>query len=292
MCFNNDVIENALVASGRYCCICNKFCGVNIETHHIRAKAKGGDDSLDNCIPLCFDCHAEVGHYNKLHPKGRKYSEGELRKHRDNWFEHIKNKDILNKSNGLSQNIQTITGNNNLQASGNIEKVIISSNKTPNIQILPPNGSIGSDGLLKETISEKFYKLGDERKKRFGNNAFPVMYNNFKKDFGIKDNKWTVIWSWPKSCGRIIIEYLDKKYSNTIQGRIEKAGKREDYIHTRPHLYRLEKEYIEHLGLSEEYVKTQLANSYYVSSHSQLTHLQHWLWVKTLEYYVELRHGN
>lgn len=178
---------------------------------------------------------------------------------------------------------QTIIGNNNLQAGGNIGEVIIHSNKIPQIKMLPPLGSIGNNGLLKESIIERFNKLGDERKKRFEDNAFPVMYKNFKRDFGIKGNKWTVIWSWPESCANEIIVYLDDKYSNTIQGRIEKAGKRINYIHTRPHLYKMEKEYAEHLGISKEEVKIHLEKTFNVSTHAHLTHLQHWLWVKYLE---------
>ncbi|HJT77179.1 MAG TPA: hypothetical protein VJ739_08255, partial [Gemmataceae bacterium] len=33
-----------------------------------------------------FRCHAEAGHYNPHHPLGTKYSPGELRGHRDEWF--------------------------------------------------------------------------------------------------------------------------------------------------------------------------------------------------------------
>lgn len=57
-----------------------------MELHHIQPEADGGPSSLENCIPLCFNCHAEVGHYNERHPKGTKYRPGELRRHRDAWF--------------------------------------------------------------------------------------------------------------------------------------------------------------------------------------------------------------
>jgi hypothetical protein len=50
----------------------------------------GGKSSFENCIPLCFDCHAEAGHYNSSHPKGTKYSPAELKKHRDRWYEAIR----------------------------------------------------------------------------------------------------------------------------------------------------------------------------------------------------------
>ena len=30
-------------------------------------------DDIDNAIPLCFDCHGAVQHYNDEHPRGTKY---------------------------------------------------------------------------------------------------------------------------------------------------------------------------------------------------------------------------
>lgn len=81
-----EVKSQALVACARRCCICHKFCSTNIECHHIVPESEGGESTLDNCIPLCFDCHADVGHYNVRHPKGTKYSASELRGHRDTWF--------------------------------------------------------------------------------------------------------------------------------------------------------------------------------------------------------------
>lgn len=82
----NAVKDQALASCGRRCCICHKFCGGNIELHHIQAEADDGKSTLENCIPLCFNCHADVGHYNVRHPKGTKYRANELRIHRDEWF--------------------------------------------------------------------------------------------------------------------------------------------------------------------------------------------------------------
>jgi hypothetical protein len=39
-----------------------------------------------NAIPLCFECHAEVHHYNPEHPKGRRFGSSELKGHRDQWL--------------------------------------------------------------------------------------------------------------------------------------------------------------------------------------------------------------
>jgi hypothetical protein len=89
MPFPPKVKEDALIACGRHCCICHKFCGTKIEVHHIHPEAKGGDDSLDNAIPLCFDCHADMVSYDKDHPKGTKYTESELKRHRDSWNKKV-----------------------------------------------------------------------------------------------------------------------------------------------------------------------------------------------------------
>lgn len=91
MGFPSTVANKALLACNRHCCICHKFCGPKIELHHIRQKAKGGKDSFDNCIPLCFDCHADMCKVDPMHPKGKNYTEEELRGHRDKWYAWVAN---------------------------------------------------------------------------------------------------------------------------------------------------------------------------------------------------------
>lgn len=53
--------------------------------HHIVPESRGGSSDLDNAITLCFDCHADAGHYNSNHPRGTKFSPEELRRHRNQW---------------------------------------------------------------------------------------------------------------------------------------------------------------------------------------------------------------
>jgi hypothetical protein len=89
MPFPPRVKEQAMAACGRRCCICNKFASTNMECHHIVQEADGGSDKVENCIPLCFDCHADVANYNVRHPRGTKFSAGELRAHRDRTFRYI-----------------------------------------------------------------------------------------------------------------------------------------------------------------------------------------------------------
>lgn len=182
---------------------------------------------------------------------------------------------------------QSITGNHNMQAGRDLNIV---TQKLPDIKILPPPESIGGNVFLKKTIQDLFSKIGEERSKVHPGTAYPVMYNIFKKDFDIpKEKKWTEIWSWPAECADSIIEYLQGKYSNTIQGRIEKAAKKEGYLDTRPQLYKKEKELLSHFGLKPDSVevKEQLFQLFRVRSHRDITRLQHWFWVKHLEKLVD-----
>ncbi len=91
MSFPAKVKEDALVACGRHCCLCHKFCGLKIELHHITPHSEEGKDTFDHCIPLCFDCHADMSTYDKKHPKGTKYTKEELRRQRDQWYRKVKN---------------------------------------------------------------------------------------------------------------------------------------------------------------------------------------------------------
>ena len=100
MGFTPKTVESVMLSCGRYCSVCHKFCGTKIETHHIKPKADGGDDSEENCIPLCFDCHADVGGYNDNHPKGRKFTVSELKQHRDFWYKKVRSGGIPSDSAG------------------------------------------------------------------------------------------------------------------------------------------------------------------------------------------------
>lgn len=62
-----------------------------MELHHIVEKAAEGEDTFDNAIPLCFDCHSDMRSYDHKHPKGTKYTSAELRRHRDRWYQRVQN---------------------------------------------------------------------------------------------------------------------------------------------------------------------------------------------------------
>jgi len=86
MPFRQDEVEHLLVECHRRCCICHRFCGVKMELDHALPSAEGGTDDIDNAIPVCFECHAEINSYNDDHPRGRKFRSDEKKKHKDQWL--------------------------------------------------------------------------------------------------------------------------------------------------------------------------------------------------------------
>jgi hypothetical protein len=86
MPFKRSEADQLLADCHRRCCVCHRFCGVKIELHHIDPSASGGGDTIDNAIPVCFECHAEIQLYNDAHPRGRKFHPPELRAHKDQWL--------------------------------------------------------------------------------------------------------------------------------------------------------------------------------------------------------------
>ncbi len=57
-----------------------------MELDHIVPQDDGGGHDIKNAIPVCFDCHAEIHHYNTSHPKGRRFRPAELRAHKKQWL--------------------------------------------------------------------------------------------------------------------------------------------------------------------------------------------------------------
>lgn len=86
MGFSSNLRDKLLLWCDRHCCLCKKVCDVFIEVHHIDPN---GDDDEDNAIPLCFDCHGKVSHYDPKQPIGTKFKSDELKKRRDQIYEEF-----------------------------------------------------------------------------------------------------------------------------------------------------------------------------------------------------------
>jgi hypothetical protein len=94
MPFPQSVKVESQILSARHCCVCHRYKGLKIETHHIVQEADGGANTLENAVDLCFDCHCDAGNYNKHHPRGSKYSLKEIRLARDKWNQMVKENNI------------------------------------------------------------------------------------------------------------------------------------------------------------------------------------------------------
>ena len=68
---------------------------MKVEVHHIEPEHISHDSTLENAIPLCFDCHADAGHYNPGHPRGSKLTYEELRRHRDRLWTLVEQGKVL-----------------------------------------------------------------------------------------------------------------------------------------------------------------------------------------------------
>ena len=84
--FKQQDVDDLLAKCHRRCCICHRFCGTKMETDHMLPSSDGGASDIDNAIPVCFECHAEIHSYNDKHPRGRKFHPEELRKHKEQWL--------------------------------------------------------------------------------------------------------------------------------------------------------------------------------------------------------------
>jgi hypothetical protein len=60
-----------------------------IEVDHIVQPEDGGTNDIHNAMPLCFECHGLLHHYNRLHPRGTKYFERERKTRRDQIYEEF-----------------------------------------------------------------------------------------------------------------------------------------------------------------------------------------------------------
>ncbi|MBN2287248.1 MAG: HNH endonuclease [Tissierellales bacterium] len=61
-----------------------------METDHIVPTSEEGTDDIENAIPVCFECHAEIHSYNNDHPRGRKFTSEELKQHKQQWLDACK----------------------------------------------------------------------------------------------------------------------------------------------------------------------------------------------------------
>jgi hypothetical protein len=155
MAFDRDKVSELLSKCHRRCCICHRFCGVKMETDHMKPHEEGGSDDIENAIPLCFECHAEVHAYNVKHPRGRKYTENELKEHKQQWLKICKD------------HPETLVDNPRMADPGPLSSLFTELEYNQKVS----DDSEGTDGLLYRTsqferaVSEGILSLIDEELK-------------------------------------------------------------------------------------------------------------------------------
>lgn len=76
----SDFVKKEVKRKARYYCVWCKQVQIPLEVHHIVRESDGGDNSIDNAVPLCPTHHELFGHKPELQPM--------VRKMRDEWYEH------------------------------------------------------------------------------------------------------------------------------------------------------------------------------------------------------------
>ena len=84
MAFPEAGVAQLLADCKRHCCVCWRWCGAKIHLHHIIPRTQEGSDEIENAIPVCLDCHAEIESRGNM---GRQFSQAELREHKRRWLE-------------------------------------------------------------------------------------------------------------------------------------------------------------------------------------------------------------
>ncbi len=258
------------------CPFCSSADVGHFEIHHLDGNPS--NNAFSNLLLLCPTCHSKItkGDIALEEAKNKKDSLGVRARRR---IKQAERKPLR----------QSIVGNNNIQVGHDL---LVKPSRFVKF-ILPPPDTIGADPLLKQRITQLFNKIGEEREKRFGKSAYGVMYRTFKKDFGIKNHPWTIVWVWPKEMADPIIDYLETKYKNTKLGRIENAFSRPGKIPARQYLYKREGELLEQLGLKMDSpeVRASLKKYFGVLSHTKLSQIEHWQFVLSLELFIKKNIG-
>ncbi|MDD5297542.1 MAG: hypothetical protein PHU46_11580 [Rhodocyclaceae bacterium] len=187
---------------------------------------------------------------------------------------------------------QSIKGNGNTQINGQVGAINIRTPKAPKIEIAPAPGSIGANPALRSRIEGLIKQVNDYRYQRLGKAfKFAAFHGELASAFGLKPANWKTIWLWDEATADEIIPWLEGRLNNTQQGRVEKAAQREGFKHSRGHLFRIEKDYLEQLGWDDDYAKGRRTLITGKESRADIKDPEFRAWVGYLRREVELMYG-
>lgn len=186
---------------------------------------------------------------------------------------------------------QSIQGSGNTQIAGGVQSLTIKTGKAK-VELAPPPGSIGASAVLRSRIEALIKEVNEYRYKRLGKAfKFGALYGELAKAFGLKASEWRSIWLWDEFRADEVVAWLESKRDNTQQGRINKAAKGEGFQHSRGHLFRLEKQYVEQLEWPEDVTRKRLQLVTSHTSRADLSAAEFNNWVAYLRREVEAMYG-
>lgn len=184
MPFSREVKARMFARSMRHCCLCRKQCGTNIEAAHIIDESSGGSNDEENGIPLCFDCHQEIGAYRDSHPRGNKFSPDELQSRRDKVYELVQTGQILPERAPEGRNqvnaAVLIQGPDAIKISGP-NAVHLGPNAVKIVQNVQPTPEQSAGKTLREERSAalaQFVTEAQQLRKRLDEDPLPIADHN------------------------------------------------------------------------------------------------------------------
>lgn len=143
-----------------------------------------------------------------------------------------------------------------VQGTGNIvagRDVNITTPKLPTVRRSPTPGTIEHDPDMKRRVRELVNKIRDARMKFYKETSYGKVtnsvYASIRKELGLSGKKIDQLWGKRVELFPNVIYALEKIYGKTVEGKIEKASRKEGYVHTFGHLYKQETELLQKLGL-------------------------------------------
>lgn len=217
-------ISPIIVPSGS---VIGKICHINARNKGgPRYDAKQSDDERNSFANLVLMCG---NHHDQIDKQPELYTAEVLREIKEN---HEKKGRIeIQQDDSIFANV-LLNDYRQINISNNSGKVIVNSPgaiqadtvhiKTvkKNVKVMPPDGTISSDlrmrGYAKHLI-DRYHEFAGDDPTRKGNFFYGALYNNIKKNFGVK---WDFV-----PIGRFdnLVDYLQKRINKTRQACINKG---------------------------------------------------------------------
>ena len=188
--------------------------------------------------------------------------------------------------------VQMISGHGNVGVVGDNNQVTQNINTTTTLKVEPPPGTIGAHAALRRRITDLIREIEEQRRARLGAQfKYGSVQGIAAEALGLKKSQWQQVWLWDASRAPEVIEVLERARDNTTQGRINKAARRQDYGHTRGHLFRLEKDYLAQLGWGDEKAREERLLMTGETSRAHMSDAQFGNWVAHLNVTVRRMYG-